>query len=620
MYAGVWSTEPGGGGGVFKSADGGRSWRALPGIAGQSVRSLVQAPTDPRLLVAGSLQSIFRSLNGGRSWERISPAYHEEIRTIESLAIDPSDPRVIYAGTWHLPWKTTDGGRSWNSIRAGIIEDSDIFSILIDWSNPRRLYASACSGIYRSDSAGELWKKIQGIPHSARRTRVIRQDPRNPAVVYAGTTEGLWKTESGGNSWRRLTSATLVVNDVLINPANPSHLLLATDRAGVLESADGGEHFLAANYGFSHRQVSRSAFDPEGGMLYAAVLNDREYGGVFATTDAREWRRISEGLEQRNVFALIYARSARGGRLLAGLRDDLVAFDAQRNAWFRTGIVAGSYEPSVPKQSRDRSQSRDRNGAGPNQSRDRKGAGPNQNHDPRRPRAGPRPNAPGFTLAKGSPVRVLVNDFFQEGPDQPVYAATSSGILKTTDGGETWDVLSPPLDFTAITGAGRFLVAGTRYGLELSLNGGGHWFHIYLPTGTDPGHVNALALAGKTIFAATDAGLFRSTDGGARWEKKGAGVPYGPITGVRILPANPREVYVTTRLNRSVYLSQDGGQTFQRLPDGVVGSRLRGLEIFPDRGASSFQVLVTSAFDGLFQYPVGAHAPPGLSVRATPTQ
>src|SRR5258708_653071 len=135
--------------------------------------------------------------------------------------------------------KTSDGGSTWFSIKEGILDDSDVFTITIDWSNHSTAYLGACSGIYRTDSAGGVWRKIQGIPFSARRTRAIRQDPQRAGTVYAGTTEGLWKTEDGGKSWSH-TSSNLIINDVLIDPGDSAHLFLATDRAGVMESHDGG--------------------------------------------------------------------------------------------------------------------------------------------------------------------------------------------------------------------------------------------------------------------------------------------------------------------------------------------------------------------------------------------
>ncbi|MGE0406894.1 MAG: WD40/YVTN/BNR-like repeat-containing protein, partial [Candidatus Korobacteraceae bacterium] len=268
LYAAAWSVVRNSGD-VFRSRDGGRTWAAMQGMHGKSVRSFAVAPSNPQVLVAGALDGVYRSIDGGDSWERISPESHAEIKNVESLAIDPRAPDVIYIGTWHLPWKTYDGGRTWKPIHQGIIDDSDVFSIIVDQSDPMVIYLSACSGIYKSKIAGHGFQQLhQGIPSSARRTRVLRQDPLNPAVVYAGTTEGLWKTTDGGSTWTRTTAANVIVNDLVIDPRDPSRVLIATDRAGVLASSDGGLTMVASNSGFAHRQV-------------AALLVDRVDANVF---------------------------------------------------------------------------------------------------------------------------------------------------------------------------------------------------------------------------------------------------------------------------------------------------------------------------------------------------
>src|SRR5204863_952573 len=136
----------------------------------------------------------------------------------------------------------------------------------------------ACSGIYRTEDAGQQWRKVQGIPFSARRTRAMRQDPAHEQVVYAGTTEGLWKTENNGATWAQMTSPTLIVNEVIIDTANSDHLFLATDRAGILESRDGGRTVQPANTGFSHRQIWRmESWKLASGnhILAAAVRHDK---------------------------------------------------------------------------------------------------------------------------------------------------------------------------------------------------------------------------------------------------------------------------------------------------------------------------------------------------------
>ena len=249
-----------------------------------------------------------------------------DLHEVESIAIDPKDPRTIYAGTWHLPWKTTDGGANWHNIKQGLIDDSDVFSIIIDPTVPSVVYTSACSGIYRSDTGGELYHKIQGIPMTARRTRVLMLDPTNQNTVYAGTTEGLYKTLDGGTNWKRMTGPDVIVNDVYVDPKNPQHVLLATDRGGVLESDDAAFTFKASNTGFSQRQVSSLLVDAKSPQtIFAGVVNDKTYGGVFVSHDeGATWSQQSNGLQGRDVFSL--SQSA-DGVILAGTNAGIFRWD-----------------------------------------------------------------------------------------------------------------------------------------------------------------------------------------------------------------------------------------------------------------------------------------------------
>ncbi len=316
LYAGVWRVDQPDGG-LFVSKDGGRSWRQVPGLKGQSIRSLVQSASDPRTLVAGTLEGVFRSMDGGADWQQISPPGSREIHEVESLAVDPKDADVIYAGTWHLPWKTSNGGKTWHSIKHGVIDDSDVFSIILDPIHPQTVYASACSGIYKSENGGELFHKVQGIPSTARRTRVLVQDTHNRAVVYAGTTEGLYRTRDAGRVWQPLTGPDVIINDIYLDPAHPGRILLATDRGGVLASEDGGATFASSNAGFSARKVGALLVaEHSAGEILAGIVNDKSYGGVFASEDGgAHWRQSAQGLDGRDVFALAEAKD---GTILAG--------------------------------------------------------------------------------------------------------------------------------------------------------------------------------------------------------------------------------------------------------------------------------------------------------------
>jgi photosystem II stability/assembly factor-like uncharacterized protein len=340
VFASAWALNRTGGG-LWASRDRGRSWTESSGLRGQAVFSLIQAHSNPALFFAGTLQGVFRSSDHGTTWAEISPPGSHEIHEVQSLAVDPGNPEIVYAGTWHLPWKTEDGGKNWHNIKKGVIDDSDVFSIIIDPAKPRVIYASACSGIYKSESAGELFRKIAGIPATARRTRVLKQDPENREVVYAGTTEGLYKTTDGGRTFRRMTGPDVIVNDVSIDSSNTKHVLLATDRGGVLASNDGAETFAQSNLGISERKVEALLVDRrDAARIYAGVVNDKAYGSVFVSgNNGAEWKQLADGLDGRDVFALAQSGD---GTVLAGTNNGLFALALDAKSWEARNVIANT--------------------------------------------------------------------------------------------------------------------------------------------------------------------------------------------------------------------------------------------------------------------------------------
>jgi photosystem II stability/assembly factor-like uncharacterized protein len=345
LFSSVWTAEKNGeGGGVFLSRDSGKTWQSA-GLAGHAVRALMQAPSDRSILVAGALDGVFRSNDSGKSWKRITPLGDLELRNFDSLAMDPQDPEIIYAGTFHLPWKTVNGGKSWAPIHGGMIDDSDVLSMEVDSSSPQRIFASACSGIYQSEDAGAHWKKIEGLPYSARRTLAIRQHPSNSAILFAGTTEGLWKTTDSGARWHRISSKDWVINSILIertaptsfgeNPLETSitrtRLLIGTEDRGVMGSDDGGDHFLAFNEGFHHRQIVSIAVDAGKPGTVAMVLANSPDQIVHTEDGGLTWSSIDAGLNGRVVTRIFsspvgwYAALGSGG---------LALFDSQTGKWW----------------------------------------------------------------------------------------------------------------------------------------------------------------------------------------------------------------------------------------------------------------------------------------------
>jgi photosystem II stability/assembly factor-like uncharacterized protein len=344
LFSSLWTAEKNGeGGGVFLSRDSGKTWQSA-GLAGHAVRALMQAPSDGSTLVAGALDGVFRSNDSGKSWKRITPLGDLELRNFDSLAIDPRDPEIIYAGTFHLPWKTVNGGKSWAPIHGGMIDDSDVLSMEVNSSSPQRIVASACSGIYRSEDAGANWKKIEGLPYSARRTLVIKQDPLNSAILFAGTTEGLWKTTDGGARWQRISPKDWVINSILVEPSAPApfgdnpvetsitrtRLLIGTEDRGVMGSDDGGDHFLAFNEGFHHRQIVSIAVDAGKPGTVAMVLANSPDRMVQTEDGGLTWSSIDAGLIG-NVVTRIFSSPV--GWYAALGSGGLALFNSQTGKW-----------------------------------------------------------------------------------------------------------------------------------------------------------------------------------------------------------------------------------------------------------------------------------------------
>ena len=263
------------GDGVYKSTDGGRTWRHLGLRDGQQIPQIAVDPRDPNRLFVAVLghpygpneeRGLFVSTDGGETFRK---ALHKDENTgAVDVVLDPVNPDIVYAVLWesrHGPWenavftgpgsglyKSADGGATWRPLTRGLPtfeQGLGRIGITVAPSEPRRLFATveagpAHAGIYRSDDAGETWGRVNADPRVVARpgdAAEVRVHPKNPDVVYVPTivawksTDGGrtftgWKGAPGGDDYQRLW----------IDPDQPDVMLLSSDQGAVV-TLNGGE-------------------------------------------------------------------------------------------------------------------------------------------------------------------------------------------------------------------------------------------------------------------------------------------------------------------------------------------------------------------------------------------
>jgi len=585
LYATSWTLSSHGGG-VYRSADAGRTWQLI-GLEGLVVRSIAQAPSNPDILVAGATAGVYRSEDSGKHWARISPENHEDLRNFDSIAIDPHDPNTIYAGTYHLPWKTVDGGKNWAPVHQGMVDDSDVMSIMIDQNDAAHIFASACSGIYHSPDGGANWTKFKGIPKDSRRTVHILQDPKRPTTVYAATTEGLWKTSDDGANWRLITPVSWSILSMVIDPVDSDRLILGTERLGVQVSGDGGETYRASNQGFSHRRIVDAAVDPQHPERVLVVLTSN-FEPMLETSDSGQtWTPLATGLQSgppRHIFA------SPDGWFAAPGPGGLLRYDIAKNSWVPVNQVT---EKSVPAPTR-RAATLKKVSA--------------QSTKTSAAKAGASSAAPTMTKIT-APLRAKVNDM-AFGHDA-WYAATEEGLMVSHDHGLNWSAVSvapvpqPAAANSSVSAASiravrtgnsdAYIWAVTPRQLEISGDAGKTWISRTLPF--EPrGSLHLYPSDENTVVLASDHGVFVSRDAGESWHQAN-------ISELSIDDLAPvANAMVVSTAKGTLFLSRDAGKTWGQMDGPGAEGELSALR---SRVAGN-QLVAASSTEGLFVLEMGS--------------
>jgi photosystem II stability/assembly factor-like uncharacterized protein len=583
------------GGRVYRSTDGGRSWKSGPPIA-LKLDALTVDPRHGSILYAGTNDGVLKSIDAGRTWRRSglgpspgrSRGWADAEGWVYSIAVDPADSGNVYAVTRGLDkrvlFRSRDGGTTWDIVRRtprAMLEIHAAGSGIV-YTAGQDFGDSRAEGIWRSTDGGTTWRGVL----DGRWTLAV--DPNREGTVWAVGEIELRVTRDGGTTWRSAGPAPARdLSAIVLDPRSPRTLYLSTRQNDVFRSVDGGRTWHPFGAGRKGRPgpgpglTELLAVDPrKPGTLYAG-----DGLGVVKTVDGgATWRRADAGGVASDVLRVVPAASNPATIYAAASfqpRDQqhdpyqtLSRSDDRGRTWLTPRTDGGSpltFMPSAlavdPRDHRHVLVG----GRGIFGSRDG-GATWTSLWLPRA-----YDDWVGhITFAAGNPRQVYAA-LYDESADR-------SRLIRSSDGGKTWNIDGgagvEPIGALAVhpKRAETVYVGNVGYdwggGLATSSDGGRSWRHRSIPGVQTVGPFAVAPSDPDTIYAVTDGGLARSVDGGDRWRL----VSNSDLSlkTVVVDPERPETVYVVTwDQRRGVLRSTNGGSTWR-----PFGARLprRGVE------------------------------------------
>ncbi len=605
------------GDGVYKSTDAGKTWTNIGLPMSRHIAAIRIHPDNPDevfVAVQGAVhgptkdRGVYKTIDGGKTWKKV--LYVNEDTGAADLSMDVNNPRILYAGMWEhrrFPWtvksggegsgiyKSVDGGENWEELSKGLPAEMGKVAVDVSPANSNVVYANIEShpekgGVFRSNDAGKTWKHVCKDRVTIARAWYyieIFADPVNEDVVYVLNAPVL-KSTDGGKSFKRIPIGHGDEHDMWINKDNPSNLIVGND-GGATISFNGGKTW--------------STQENQPTVQFYRVITDNQFP-----------YRIYGGQQDNSTVSI--ASKAPGGigwkdwYPVAGGESAFIAFDEDNPK----KVYGGTYHGIMSVWDAD--------------TRARKdimaypviGLG---------------------MVPKDMKYRFNWNSPLVASPqNSDVMFHGGNKVLKTTNGGMSWEEISPDLTrndktkqgvggipFT-IEGAGGenyntlsylqvsthsadVIWAGSDCGLvHVTQDGGKNWSNV-TPTGLGEVIINAIDVsphqAGTAYIAATGYKFnnftpmaYRTTDYGKTWTKIANG--FGKDHFVRVVRADPKVqglLYAGTE--GGLYFSNNNGQNWQpfslNLPvtpitdltfrdnDLVVATSGRGFWVLDDLGA-----------------------------------
>lgn len=259
-------------GGMWRSEDGGKTWKNIGLKEGRHIIRIIIHPRNPDIVwaaVVGHLfgpneeRGVFKTTDGGKTWRKV--LYVNNQTGASDLVMEPGNPNVFYAGTWRVIrtpyslesggdgsglWKSTDGGETWKNITSakGLPKGTwGIVGVAVATSNTDRVYAileNANGGLYSSTDGGQSWTLASNDNNIRQRawyyTKVF-VDPSNENLVYCSNVEFMYSRD-GGKTFQSYDTPHGDHHDLWIDPADGRRMIVADD-GGAQVSFDGGNNW-----------------------------------------------------------------------------------------------------------------------------------------------------------------------------------------------------------------------------------------------------------------------------------------------------------------------------------------------------------------------------------------
>jgi photosystem II stability/assembly factor-like uncharacterized protein len=295
---------------LLRSRDGGQTWTDLtPPAAGEfhSITSLAVLPGD--VLFAADRATVLRSANGGETWSAV--ASEDAGFTPLTILVAPADPSHVAYASRRAIYVSADGGLSFRLAARPPSEGADpqdIAGFALSPSTPGTYYAMLTGNpkVFRSDDRAVTWRVAGTLPlSSAGGGQVLLVDPRTPDRVYAGTFFGLFKSVDGGRSWARSQNglpspygSPFAILALAAAPSQPDVLYAGTPDWGVARSRSAGERWQTGlETGLNASWVQVLKFPRPDTALLALGSGARS----FRSTDGgRTWQQFARGLSGQN--------------------------------------------------------------------------------------------------------------------------------------------------------------------------------------------------------------------------------------------------------------------------------------------------------------------------------